>query len=209
MIKTTSFSHLSGSLDGDPQTKCVRSIAGFCAVTRSISAEYLAGVSYYAGMFTGCTLLHIAASRALLDMCKELVDLGSDADFTVESQYTPLMRAAEMGSEDVCNFLLSAQANVNNDGLGRLPEGGAHKGDYSALMAAADNGKANICRLLIDANGDVNFATNRGYEEDYAGYEGYPGFKRVNNALKLAIQAECLETCQVLLAAGAKVAKKV
>jgi len=76
-------------------------------------------------------------------------------------------------------------------------------------MAAADNGKANICRLLIDANGDINFATNRGYEEDYAGYEGYPGFKRVNNALKLAIQAECLETCQVLLAAGAKVAKKV
>ena len=26
----------------------------------------------------------------------------------------------------------------------------------------------------LDANGDINFATNRGYEEDYAGYEGYP-----------------------------------
>ena len=61
----------------------------------------------------GRTLLHIAAWKGRLDICKYLVSGGVDARAQDKYGNTPLHRAAYRGHLEVCKWLVSKGADVN------------------------------------------------------------------------------------------------
>ena len=91
---------------------------------------------------------------------------------------TPLMRAAELGREDIVAALLKGGAAVN----ARDGQGG------SALFYAAISGKPNVLAALVKAGADVNVHT-AGFDE---------------SALTVAARHGDLAMVKALIAAGAK-----
>ena len=87
------------------------------------------------------TAVYMACVNGDLEIVKILVEGGADVDETAVfkdgSNTSPLWVAARNNHLDLCKYLLSRGARVNNG--------------YSALMGAVDKGREEIVKLLLDA----------------------------------------------------------
>jgi ankyrin repeat protein len=163
--------------------------------------------------------LHLAAADGKFEICRLLVDAGASLETFDLNDHTPLTRAARSGHVEVCKLLVDAGAdpylsrradenaltlayNLGDDEktcdvlrtllVKALPDD--HKGvtretavKSSALRRFAMRGRtAAACQLLIDAGADVNLEDQRGW-----------------TSLLLAAANDKLDTCKVLIAAGA------
>ena len=101
----------------------------------------------------GLTLMHIAAKRGLLSLCRaiaEKAETKNDVDKPDDNGWTPLMHAAACeGREAIVEFLLNQGANPNTkDGEWETP-----------LFKAASQGDEATARLLLEHGADPNLAT--------------------------------------------------
>lgn len=98
------------------------------------------------------TPLQLAAHRGWLELCKELVEGGSEPNEQDNKKQTPLHFAAKAGKELVCQYLLSVGAELHT-----VDERG-----WNALHAAASTGRTNICIQLKEMGCSLESKTNDG-----------------------------------------------
>lgn len=89
---------------------------------------------------------------------------------------TPLNHAANYDRNEIAEYLINRNANVN----------ARHDGEYTPLMSACEGGNIELIKLLLDANADINVEDNHG-----------------NKALWKATFFEHEEAVELLLKAGA------
>lgn len=90
------------------------------------------------------------AERGDLPALSALLDQRAEPDVRDACQWTPLMKAALYGHEEVARRLLAAGAHVE----------AVDKGGYSALMLAASNNHAALIELLHEHGADLNRQEN-------------------------------------------------
>src|ERR1051325_4056224 len=95
------------------------------------------------------TALQSAISNGSPETVAYLIAQGVDVN-QCRFGWTPLMRACDLGREDVCDLLLEAGAEVNTTSWGDFHERGE-----SALILAAHRGTVRIVRKLLAAGADA------------------------------------------------------
>eukprot|EP00961_Rhodomonas_salina_P238441 3222746-Rhodomonas_salina.1 len=85
-------------------------------------------------------------------MVKLLLEKGASVDKATDTDYTPLMTAAENGHQEVVEALLAAGANVN----------AVAKSSNTPLKLAAACGFPDIVSMLLKAGADKDFKTKWG-----------------------------------------------
>ncbi len=86
-----------------------------------------------------------AAEKGDISSLKQLLQTQS-ADTYDSCQWTPLMKAALNGHQEIATELLTARASIDL----------ADKGGYTALMLAASNNHHSLVRLLLQNGSDIN-----------------------------------------------------
>ena len=98
------------------------------------------------------TALYTACVNGDLEIVKILVEAGADmnetAVFKDGSNASPLWVAARNNHLEVCRYLLSKGARVNNG--------------YSALMGATDKGREEIVKMMLKAGANPNKVGDNG-----------------------------------------------
>lgn len=117
------------------------------------------------------------SSRGYHEMVKELLLKGVDPDVKDQHGWTPLMRAAWRGHEQVCETLLDCGANANVSS-----EGDIHTWP---IMIASRAGHAEIVKLLSEHNADITVRDHEG-----------------RSSLFHAIEQNNIEVAQALLELG-------
>lgn len=118
-----------------------------------------------------------ATKKGHVPIVERLLPMNVEVNWVSDDQYTPLMRAARDGREQLVEILLAAGADVN-----------AMTEEGTALMNAAEKDRRKVIAILIAANADINA-------------------KRADDrtALTLAAQEGHTLTIQALINAGANV----
>ncbi|XP_055387350.1 serine/threonine-protein phosphatase 6 regulatory ankyrin repeat subunit A isoform X6 [Condylostylus longicornis] len=88
----------------------------------------------------GDTALHLAARRRDVDMCRILVDYGTNVDTQNAEGQTPLHIAAAEGDEQLVKYFYGVRASASI----------ADKQDRTPMHLAAENGHAHIIEILAD-----------------------------------------------------------
>ena len=89
------------------------------------------------GALGGATLLHWAAHRDAISLCKRLIEFGAEINADTAMWWrTPLAWAADGGRADAVELLLNRGADVNQDAFGQT----------SALHAVAQGGSTSGAR---------------------------------------------------------------
>ena len=126
------------------------------------------------------TLYHAVAIQH--ENCVEgFLKVGADVNWTDDSTFTPLMRAAKDGYIDGVQRLIHAGADVNK----------RDKDDYSALILAGFGGHYECMELLLNAGADVN-AQGASVNTNYT-------------ALHAAINSQNIRCVELLINSGADV----
>ncbi len=86
------------------------------------------------------TLLHIAIKQRSFDICKLLIDRGSDVNAEAEYNRTPLHLAAHRGLYDICELLIDRGADIN----AKCPSNSS-----TPLRSAVENGNVATCKVLL------------------------------------------------------------
>ncbi|TPX58554.1 hypothetical protein SpCBS45565_g07976 [Spizellomyces sp. 'palustris'] len=104
---------------------------------------------------TGLGLVHYAASRGHLEVLQLLVERTSLVDVDVKDREgeTPLLKAAYNGHTQVVRYLLSKNANVNQQ----------DSDGWSALHNCASRGHLFAARAIIEGGADVNAKSRTGH----------------------------------------------
>eukprot|EP00033_Pygsuia_biforma_P003325 GCRY01003643.1.p1 GENE.GCRY01003643.1~~GCRY01003643.1.p1 ORF type:complete len:521 (+),score=95.76 GCRY01003643.1:130-1692(+) len=106
----------------------------------------------------GGTPLHYAALGGHLDCVKFLLESGAEVDAEDEYQRTPFDLAAEKGSLEVLEFLLSYSERPDQTAfLNRITEEG-----NSPLMMALNHSRIDAAKYLIDKGADITLTNDLG-----------------------------------------------
>lgn len=132
----------------------------------------------------GCTALYIAALLGHLPSCKVLASSGASLEAANDLGYTPLMAAIEGDHEEVIDFFLKSDANVNPDVAAKMEVEGL--GGAFPLYTATRKENLAVIKKLLKRGADVNRTAPNGW-----------------TSLKSAAQQGSFEIVKVLLDAGA------
>ena len=113
---------------------------------------------------------------------EEILKAGADVNWTDDSSFTPLMRAAKDGYIEGVQSLIQAGADVNK----------MDKDDYTTLIWAGFGGHYECMELLLNAGADVN---GRGTSAN----------RHLKGALHAAVTSNNIRCVELLLDAGADV----
>jgi len=101
----------------------------------------------------GWTLLHIAVINNNLETLKYLVENNFiDIEAKDEDGYSPLFLAIENGLIDICNYLISKNANINTQDIYKS----------SALHLVIESENLEMIKYLIDKGIDINIKDEEG-----------------------------------------------
>ena len=162
----------------------VKNQEGWTALRRAA----LSGRKDMFGLFvargTDTSSFHMAAFVGDLDRVKAFVERGTEVDTKDEAGWTPLFWAACAGQEEVAQFLIDKNADINaNDGSGRSLL-------HQAAQAQTDAVK--LVALLIAKGADINAKDN----------------SRENTPLHLACYSGNKEVADLLIGKGADIGVK-
>lgn len=87
-----------------------------------------------------------AIHKGDIELLKQSIAAGADANARDKDGRTPLMKAAEEGNFDIVKYLVEEGADVNAE----------DESDVTALMYAAGSGNLDIVKYLIEQGADVN-----------------------------------------------------
>lgn len=163
------------------------------------------------------TYLIRAAHRNATNVCRYLIEKGSDVNAEDSKGNTPLMGGIESGNLEICKMLLDAGANPDGNEYSvntplalavyadnfeickLLVEKGAKlartledETSDGILFAAATGGRTDICKLLIESGADVQGSS--------ISFESTP--------LYIATYFGRFNVCKMLIEAGAKIVAK-
>jgi len=124
------------------------------------------------------SLLLLAASQGLLQICQQLLGLGLEVNLQNLSGDTALSWAAHIGDFEICKLLLEHHAHPNFQGQCK----------YTALHFAVSYSFTTICELLLQHGADPNI-----YNQDS------------DTALHIAAKKNNLEACELLIQYGANI----
>jgi ankyrin repeat protein len=100
------------------------------------------------------TLLHEAADRGNIEICRALLERGLEVDAKNENDNTPLHFAALHGHTDICRLLIEHGADITARNGGNL-----NTPLHMAMRTNPSDDDLNTCRLLIENGADLD-ATN-------------------------------------------------
>ncbi|HAZ45729.1 MAG TPA: hypothetical protein DDW76_36545 [Cyanobacteria bacterium UBA11369] len=113
-----------------------------------------AGVNANASHYQGDKALNLAIMTGQVDICRMLIQAGSDTEFVDNYQReSALLRAVRQGNQEIIQLLISQQANLNVQGKAW---------GETALIEAVRYCDKDSVRLLVDAGADVNIRDNFG-----------------------------------------------
>lgn len=132
----------------------------------------------------GWTLLHVAALKGYVDICKMAIEKGADKEVPNGNKNTPLEIALSQGHTDVLYFLINS--GVKFDVKAKNIRNGK-----TLLHFAAAGGNGDLCQYLLERGADLNSKDQKGAQpiHDAAG-------------------AESPDACKVLIDAGADIDAK-
>ena len=115
--------------------------------------------------------LLLAAEAGDLQRLEKLLSYSGQVDLRDACRWTPLMKAALNGHEEVVRRLLAEGADVNAE----------DKGGYTALMLAASNDHWKIVKLLAEAGAEVD------HREKTRGWTALGWARRLEHARTVAV----------------------
>lgn len=117
---------------------------------RSALKLIVAGADVRTSLPDGRTALHAAAEKGLLDVVRELIRHGAQANATDQTGHTPLLNALEHGRDDLACFLIESNADV----VGRE--------DWHILHTAARHACAHAVKAMVSRGVSVNATDEEG-----------------------------------------------
>ncbi|GBN21247.1 Ankyrin-3 [Araneus ventricosus] len=102
--------------------------------------------------YSGCNLLHKAASNGSLEIVKHLVDKNADVNAKDSKGAKPIHYAALRGHQDIVQYFMELGLSINERG-GR---------NWSLLHYAASRNHSGICKFLMENNLNVNVTDAQG-----------------------------------------------
>jgi len=130
--------------------------------------------------------LHWAARLNLKEVCRFLIDNGSDIEVKLRGPYwrTPLHFAAESGSTETARLLIEKGANINSKTVL----------NWTPLMYAVFNKRVETAKMLVEKGADVNSA----------GKVNSIG-KKGKTSLHIAVELNLIDVIEFLIDKGANV----
>lgn len=110
-----------------------------------VERQLAAGVAVNATGYAGMTPLFVATLDNRLDVVRRLLSRGANSNPRTEDGWTPLLTAAQYGSEALVAEFLRAGVDVEQQRNGK-----------TALMLAAENGHAGVLRQLLAHGAEVD-----------------------------------------------------